>query len=546
MAVKNSVIGPHWRTARAIERTKFGDGKPHGPISTADNETVTTCSLPILPELTMPRAKPQAAMRALAMICVLGAIASRLVYLIEPFNGDGAMFAYMGKLVAQGGRFGTDLVDNKFPTAGFVTSIIWRAFDPWWPGYVILQLLMTFSATAILVRSAARAFGEEARWATFLPTIVLLNLNATVMGGFQLETIQTFFACIAAACSLEALTGRDWRDAFAAGLAAGCATLVKPTGGAVLGALFLAYLPSPALQGRVRSLLSAILGFSVPIFAAGIWLFESDQLTQLPIIARQISEYASSTTFELLDLYRPLCLILLFGVAVLIRGWVYRRRSVPNIASLSIWVFAASWLVLEFIGVVVQRRMYAYHFLPLAAPSALMLGALPRRTTVAQLAGILAIPLIFNIWGSIETAQEQLDHPPIWPAVTQWLNEHCIAGERIWRDQTPDVLLHSDLRSASRIQLTFIFMNSDTSAQRFSAVLLDDLAVHRPRFIVLPADMADYVHHHTKMVSELARNPQRAASFARAWGDIEAFAQKDYLPVQKIGDEMIWQRKPQP
>src|SRR6185503_5518785 len=67
-------------------------------------------------------------------------------------------------------------------------------------------------------------------------SLVYLNLNQAVFGGFQLETMLGFFSILSAAAALEALRGGDWRDAFVAGLCAGCGMMLKPTGGSVLAA----------------------------------------------------------------------------------------------------------------------------------------------------------------------------------------------------------------------------------------------------------------------------------------------------------------------
>lgn len=477
--------------------------------------------------------------RALACLCIACALVGRLVYLHQPFNGDGAMFAYMGKLIAEGGRFGVDLIDNKFPTVGLVTSLFWRAFGNFWPGYVVAQTALAFLVAAMLTRSAVRAFGEEARWATFLPAVTLLNLNALVMGGFQLETIQTFFACLGACCAIECLLSNDWRDALAGGLCAGCATLIKPTGGSV----FLALAIVLVVRRMVRPLLAASVGFAIVVGAAIFWLWQTDQLAYMPQLARQIGEYASSTSFDVWDLYRPASLLLLFGAAMLIRGWVYRRRSVESAAPMNLRIFLILWIFLEFTGILMQRRMYAYHFLPLAGPAAILFGSLPRRTTFGQLVGVLILPLLFGFWGSIDTTADFAAHPANWPAVTQWLVDHTHPGERIWRDETPDVLLNSDLQPASRIQLTFIFMNSNDSATQFANTLCSDLADTQPRYVVLPASVAEHIRVHTQQVVELARIPARRENFAAAWGSIQQFVESRYQPVQQIGDEMIWKKE---
>ena len=133
--------------------------------------------------------------------------------------------------------------------------------------------------------------------------------------------------------------------------------------------------------------------------------------------------------------------------------------------------------------------------------------------------------------------------PPSVEIAQIWLKTHTTPGERVWMDITPNVLLSSNLRPASRIQLTFIFMNSDDSPTRFSGILIDDLKTTRPRFIVLPADVGAYVHHQVTHVSELARIPTRRENFTRAWIRIESFVQSNYEPVERIGNEMIWRRQ---
>src|SRR5690348_12126357 len=79
---------------------------------------------------------------AIVMICMASALVGRLAYLAQPFDDDGAMFVYLGRVVTEGGRFCHDVVDNKFPTVGLTTSLAYRAFGSWWPGYVLVQTAM--------------------------------------------------------------------------------------------------------------------------------------------------------------------------------------------------------------------------------------------------------------------------------------------------------------------------------------------------------------------------------------------------------------------
>src|SRR3954471_15616840 len=128
------------------------------------------------------------ARRCLIAVCILTALAGRLCYLARPFDSDGAMFIYMGRLTADGGRFGRDLVDNKFPTVGLITSAAWRAFGASWPAYVLLGVVLAAASAVMLSRAARRHFGDAATLPTSLFAIVFLNLTPVVFGGFQLET----------------------------------------------------------------------------------------------------------------------------------------------------------------------------------------------------------------------------------------------------------------------------------------------------------------------------------------------------------------------
>ena len=151
------------------------------------------------------------------------------------------MFIYLGRVVSEGGRFCHDVIDNKFPTVGLMTSIAYRAFRSWWPGYVLIQTAMGIGGALLLVRSAGRHFGDAAKLPAMLFALVYFNLYIAVYGGFQLETMQCFFAILAAGAAMEALSDKPCtRDAFVVGLAAGCAAMLKPTGGAVLAAFAIA------------------------------------------------------------------------------------------------------------------------------------------------------------------------------------------------------------------------------------------------------------------------------------------------------------------
>src|SRR4051794_39923695 len=117
--------------------------------------------------MPIPRADPTARAEAntsvgrwlLVALCLAAALVGRLAYLSQPFDEDGAMFVYLGRVVSDGGRFGHDVIDNKFPTVGLITSLAYRGFGDWWPGYVLMQTAMGVGGAMLLARSARRHLG---------------------------------------------------------------------------------------------------------------------------------------------------------------------------------------------------------------------------------------------------------------------------------------------------------------------------------------------------------------------------------------------------
>ena len=65
--------------------------------------------------------------RCVLALCVLSALLGRLCFLARPFDSDGAIFIYQGKLVSEGERYVYDFIDNKFPTVGLLTGFFWRS-----------------------------------------------------------------------------------------------------------------------------------------------------------------------------------------------------------------------------------------------------------------------------------------------------------------------------------------------------------------------------------------------------------------------------------
>ncbi len=209
-------------------------------------------------------------------------------------------------------------------------------------------------------------------------------MTKAVFGGFQLETVQVFFAILAARSALIAMESDQPADAFVAGLCAGCGAMFKPTGLAVLVPLAVGLIVVNWRRRRFARICAHLaatgVGVAIPLAVALIYLVGADLLHDMPSLWRQISTYASETAWATEDLIKPLVAACLIGFPMLVRGWICRRQRDGTATSARAYVraFAIAWLIAEAIGIVMQRRMYAYHFLPIIPPAALLFGIIPR------------------------------------------------------------------------------------------------------------------------------------------------------------------------
>ncbi|CAN5547455.1 hypothetical protein BH09PLA1_BH09PLA1_35170 [soil metagenome] len=476
-------------------------------------------------------------------LCVLSAILGRLCYLIRPFDSDGSMFIYMGRLISEGGRFCHELVDNKFPSVGLITSVPWKLFGANWTSYVLLGGAMSFIGCAMLTRTATRHFGHHAKWPALLFAIVYFNFNFAVFGGFQLETIQAFFTILAAGAALEWLRDRDWRDAFLLGLASGCAAMCKPTGIAVVGACLIAvaFAVRPLRWSCLRHVFASGIGFLLPAIVLFAHLLHTDTLKDMPALAHQISAYASNSSWDPIDWTKPVTILILGGFPLLVRGGIFRRehdRIAMSVDRRAV-TFVLVWLILETVGVAAQRRMYAYHFLVLVPPITLLFAMLPRTVRVAPLALSLAPTALFSIYGAslvfeiCYTGQPRSD-------VGAYVAAHASPGDAVWKDDAARLWLETGCRPASRFPMTFLFANYDDAAIEYMPQILGDFDRTHPKYIVLPAQRRRMIKHQTDHILELSRFARRRENFEHAWQQIFDYVDRGYVLETRIGNDAIY------
>lgn len=480
-----------------------------------------------------------------AILCLFSALVGRFSYMIRPFDSDGAMFIYMGRLIDEGGRFGHELIDNKFPTVGLVMSVVWRMFGTNWCQYILLQTAMSLFAAWLLARSAARHFGQHAAIPTLFFAIVHLNLNFTVFGGFQLETLQAFFEILAAGAAFEAIAGDNLADAFVVGLAAGAAAMCKPTGLAVAGIFGLTMLLFQWRRpGRlILHGLAVLAGVAIPAAVVLAYLIHSDNLRDMPELWRQISTYAKNSAWDGWDMIKPVTVSVMGGFPLFVRYVIFRREQ-DRVKVNYNWAkvtFVMLWFAINMTGVIAQRRMYAYHFMVLVPPVALLYGMLPRKDRLAPMAAALIPMAIFSIYGGslvvglTYTGEFRME-------ASDYIAAHTNAKDTVWMDDAPRLLLETGLHSGSRHPLMFLLANYDTAPLEYRQTILNDFARNKPKYILIPAEFEKFLKWQGHEIEELNKFPVRRENFFAAWRDIKAYTLAHYVKETRIGHDDVYRR----
>ena len=534
-----------------------------------------------------PAVRQRVLLSLLIILCAFSAILGRFCFLLRPFDNDAAIFIYMGRMVSNGGRLCHDLIDNKFPTVGLMTSIIYRALGTCWPAYVGLGATLSFMTSLSLGRTAVRASSPRAWLPTVLFSMLFLNLTTAVFGGFQLETMQVFFTALAAGAMIDLVRENSPLDGMAAGLCTGCGVLFKPTAGGVLVALIVVMFVSVKRPIRLKliSLLAIVIGLSLPLGAALCYLYTANLLSDMPGLYHQISTYAHQSVFDLVELLKPLTALALLGFPILIRGVVGRRHvdstvsrtwahnvdsrerkprfslnsnatpqlpcsaikepgtlSNPSQSKHAITLFLIFWLIVETAGVILQRRMYAYHFLPMVPPAALLFGMLPRLNRAQILAGALMPIALLSI---VQAANLIATTPPAEARllVSDYLVDHTKPGDAVWMDAWPRLILETNLRPASRLPFTFLFTNYDTAGLDYSAGIIADFERNRPAYIILPLPLDTRLQYQIDFIPELNRLSVRRASYLTGWHRIQQYTLANYDRETVIGNDAIYHRR---
>jgi hypothetical protein len=392
---------------------------------------------------------------------------------------------------------------------------------------------MALLAATALARAARRHIGHSAALPTLLFAAVFLNFNYFVFTGFQLETIQAFFEALAAAAALEALGNDDPFSAFAAGLAAGCAAMAKPGGIGV--ALVLAIC---LLRRKPFRIFLVVLGTLVPTLATIYYTVQSGAWPLLPGVIRDISRYAAGTPVHV-------DAVLKVGLVLCVFGWPFAAQgfracgSTSSTGGTSVLLFALLWFITDLVAAIAQRRLYPYHFLPLACPAALLYGLLPAARPMRVAIGLLPVALLSLTWEG--SSLSNLACASRHTAVADYIAVHTTAHDTIFADQVGRLLIETNRQPGSRLGTFFYFVNDDAAPQDYCGVLLADFEARRPKYLVM-SDGWDRAEPGLANCEILSQCPARRANFLVAWKRLRDYVHSHYSRETGIDRQLIYRR----
>ncbi len=473
-------------------------------------------------------------------VALLIALVSRLSFLGEPFKNDSGIYIYLGKVLWQGGRLYHDFWETKLPTVPLIMAPIYALFQNHWMPYVLLQAAMGVGGAWILAAALRRFVGP---W-TFEPALLFgligLNLSRLTITGFQLETVQMFFEILSAAMVLRSLKRAGNFDALLAGLLAGVAAMPKPTGLAVAGAAAVAYCWDARRLGirpTVMRLAALAGGAGIVVVAATVWVIASPMKSEMPFLLRQIQLYASGTPWRSLLQFKTWIFFVIPFVPLVVRGLLTRREPA---ALGSVVVFAILWEALEIAAVVVQRRVYGYHFLVLMPPAVVLFAMWPRSGGVwpsfAAVTPLALLSLYFSVPGYL--ALRNADPMP----VSRFVRAHCDATDTVWGDPSPRLLLETGLAPGARFPWTFFFVNHDAAPREFADILLDDLQARRPKYIVLPIQWQSETQQRAADTPGLEWRPVRRQAYLKARAEVFQYIQSHYKLETQLDGMLAYRR----
>lgn len=524
-------------------------------------------------------ARPGRALFAIVLAMLFVATFARFSYLGIRFLNDAGLYAAMGKAVVEGRQLYVEIWDTKLPGITLLTAPLYAAFgDRWW-AWVTTQFAMMLAGVAALAAAVARveiAAGRDAvsvrraRLATAAIGFALINIHWLLTTGFQLETPMLVFASIGAWATVRAIAEPTTRRAFAwgllAGVGGGLAATLKPTALAVSGAGLVALCELMRRSGegpRARRIALALLvGLAAMLLVNLAWYSHLGVWPYLGEVTREINLYGSGTPWsQILAPKTVLILGVLLWPAIAVGGACIALRKTQSRFARShggadvfagAFVLAATWLVVEIAGTILQKRGYAYHFLPIAAPATLLAGllvsggglrvrAMPIVVALAVLpAAIFSLATGFGSWRSLLTGQ--LTYPS---HLIAYLRDHTSPDDTVFADPVGELCVMADRRPGARLGMLIYFVNHDAAPEKFSTLLINDLSDRQCTIVCLPLpEVLKGRIAAWEQQQVLRQHPARREAYRAAWQRFVDYVHANYtLEQPNLDGRQVWRRR---
>jgi hypothetical protein len=203
-------------------------------------------------------------------------------------------------------------------------------------------------------------------------------------------------------------------------------------------------------------------------------------------------------------------------------------------------VFAIAWCGAEIFAVIMQRRLYSYHFLVIM-PAAVLLFALGRRVRLTTILVAIAPIALISIAYTVPIFK-MLRDPTVMP-VSRYIAAHTQPGDYVWGDPESRLILETDRLPGSRLQMTFYLVNHDDAPREFTNTILSDFETRKPKYIVLQQGWSKGIRQEANDTVWLTWLPERKKSYLQACDQIERYINSHYTLEKTLDGKSAYRRR---
>jgi hypothetical protein len=420
-----------------------------------------------------------------------------------PFGWDQGLFSWVGDVIVRGGVPYVDAWDMKGPLVYYIYALAQSVFGVHLWSIRIIDAALLIAATMAVFRAAeALTDRATARWSGLV--FFLWYASGSFWHTAQPDGWTGLLLIVALSPLVSRTAPAGVVTMVAIGFCIGLTALFKP-----LWAVFLV-LPIAHLvvnrSSRMLAMSAAVLvGWAVPIALAAGWFALHGALPELIAVHLKYSAfYAGLSTSD-----RPRRLVEYFfssrviavALPVILYGafalWHKRRPAA---------ILLAAWAALVVLGVTLQGRFFAYHWLPML-PAATLLGAVSLheiRSKMPALAHVTCAVIVlhclapialeearFLSWAAGRTSTEAYydayGEPGDDMRAVRWLRDHGQPGDVYIFGWQGAVSWLSERRIVSRFGFSMPLMIGEGSEirARYRNELLAALRATPPRYILV-------------------------------------------------------------